>query len=367
MSRKAHPHSFLLYCIHRIKKEMIHIIFQDELREYLLANIPGARSVSSGREVVTRCVFCGDSNDPKHRHLYISLGTDDKPPMYNCFKCGTSGILTPKVLKDLGLYDGDIHERLRYNNKNLSKKHPRMFREGNVYSLRNKFIRNDPVSYKKLEYINSRLGLNLSFKDAINNKIVLNLFDLLQSNYLRLMCDEKFATELDEHFVGFLSEDNNILIERNIDSKLTDLRYHKYNIHGGVNSEKRYYILPCNIDLSIPEPIDVHIAEGPFDILSIKYNVATDNWNRSLFAAIGGKSYKTILKHVIVHMGLMNINIHLYVDADVSDYVIKGIARDLAPFNHNIYLHRNGFDGEKDYGVPKDHIIDTVTILNRRK
>lgn len=311
-----------------------------------------------------KCRFCGDSSDPKHMHFYISMGTDDKPPMYNCFKCNESGILTPKVLKELGLYDSDIHEKLRNSNKNLSKRYPRMSKEGSVYYIKNDFIRNDPVSHTKLQYVNSRLGTNLTFRDMINNKIVLNLFDVLQSNYLNITCNGNLAEELDQHFIGFLSEDNNFLIERNVDSQM-DMRYHKYNIHGSISSEKRYYMLPCSIDLTIPEPVDVHVAEGPFDILSIKYNVVSD-WNRCLFVAIGGKAYKNALRHVIEHLGLMNINIHLYVDADVKDYEIKNIARYLAPFNHNFYLHRNGYAGEKDYGVPRDHIIDNVTVLNQR-
>lgn len=341
--------------------------FREELRNYLLAMFPDAKSVSAGREVVMRCRFCGDSIDPKKKHLYISLGDDDKPPMYNCFKCNSKGLLTPKVLQELGLNDGEIQEKLRDFNKQISKSHPRMAKEGQVYYINNSFIRNDPVSYKKLEYINSRLGLKLSFKDMISNKIVLNLFDLLRANYLNPTCYESMANELDQHFVGFLTEDNNFLIERNVDSSNSEMRYHKYNIHGTTSSEKRYYILPCNIDLTIPEPVDVHIAEGPFDILSIKYNlIPKDFWGRSLFASIGSKAYKSIITHIIAHMGLMNINIHYYIDKDVTEKEITDVVNLLKPFNHNIYLHRNGYKGEKDFGVPLNHIIDTVKVANRR-
>ena len=303
--------------------------------------------------------------NPTHSHLYISLGSEDKPPMYNCFLCSEGGILTPAVLRELGLYDYNIHEKLLDFNKNISRKYPRVIREGDIYNIQNRFIRDDPISYNKLNYVNSRLGLNLTFKDMIDNKIVLNLYDILKSNNLTPNGD-KLADEFDQHFVGFLSQDNNFVLGRNVDSTL-DVKHHKYNIHGKFNNDKRYYILPCNLDLNDPRPIDVHIGEGPFDILSIKYNTTIPTLDRSLFIAMGGKAYKNIARHLIAHMGLINITLHYYVDADVDDYTLYNVARYLEPYNLDIYLHRNGFPGEKDYGVPKDRIIDTVIELNRRK
>lgn len=343
---------------------MIYIIFQDELRQYLLSVFPDARSVSGHKEVLLRCRFCGDSSNTSHAHLYISLGYDNKPPMFNCFKCGEKGLLTPNTLRELGLYDYTITDKLVQFHKNMSARNPRVYRDADVYYINNSFIRNDPVSYKKLDYINSRLGLSLSFKDTLKDKIVLNLCDLLRMNRISPTVKDNFLTELDEHFVGFLSEDNNFFIARNIDSQL-DIRYHKYNIHGKISTDKRYYILPYRLDIADPRPIDVHIAEGPFDILSIKYNVPKQT-DRNIYAAIGGKAYKNIVRHLISHMGLFNINIHLYADADIQDYVIFGIAKYIEPFNMNIYLHRNGFQGEKDYGVPKDHIVDNVVQISRR-
>jgi hypothetical protein len=33
----------------------------------------------------------------------------------------------------------------------------------------------------------------------------------------------------------------------------------------------------------------------------------------------------------------------------------------------NIYIHRNAFPGEKDYGVPVDHIDDTFMKLKKNQ
>lgn len=340
--------------------------FREDLKSYILSTVPDARLVSGGKEIVMKCRFCGDSADPNHKHFYIGLGYDNKPIMFNCFKCGEAGILTPSVLRDIDLIDYSIAEQIVQFNKQSSRDNHnyRININTGIYYLINNFIRNSEVSYKKRDYVNSRLGTNLSFKELLDNKIVLNLRDVLDLNRIKYD-NSKFINELDQHFVGFISEDNNFVIERNVDST-TDLRYFKYNIHGKVNTDKRYYILPCSIDLTDPRPIEVHIAEGPFDILSIKYNVV-ENDAQNLFIAMGGKAYKNILRHIITHMGLFNINIHLYVDADVQDYVIWNIVNYVKPFDMNIYLHRNGYAGEKDYGVPKSHIIDNIRQLNRKK
>ena len=37
----------------------------------------------------------------------------------------------------------------------------------------------------KLSYINDRLGINLSFADCLDNKIILNLKDLLYDNWIQ--------------------------------------------------------------------------------------------------------------------------------------------------------------------------------------
>ena len=338
--------------------------FREDLKSYILSTVPDAKLVSGGKEIVMRCRFCGDSADRNHKHLYIGLGYDNKPIMYNCFKCGESGILTPAILRDLDLADYDIAEKVVQFNKQSTKISNIVSSNAEIYFMDNSFIRNDEISFKKRDYINSRLGTNLSFKDLLANKIVLNLFDLLNRNRIPYRQD-RFTSELDKHFVGFLSEDNNFVIERNVDSS-QDLRYCKYNIHGKINTDKRYYILPCNINLLDPSPVNIHIAEGPFDILSIKYNVVK-NEEQNMFIAIGGKAYKNIVRHVLSHMGLFNINIHLYVDADIDDYIINNVVRYVDPFNINIYLHRNGYKGQKDYGVPSNLIVDNITRLKIRR
>ena len=64
---------------------MSNMSFSEDFKEYMLATFSDARPASGGKEVVMRCRFCGDSKDPRSRHLYMSLGQDNKPVFYNCF------------------------------------------------------------------------------------------------------------------------------------------------------------------------------------------------------------------------------------------------------------------------------------------
>ena len=68
--------------------------------------------------------------------------------------------------------------------------------------------------------------------------------------------------------------------------------------------------------------------------------------------------------HILSKIGLFNVNFHLYVDKDVSDYTIGEAVKSIKPFNVGIYLHRNMFNNEKDYGVPRNHIIDNIVKIN---
>ena len=40
-------------------------------KNFLLNNIPGAKVVSGGKEILCRCRECPDSADPNHAHFYI--------------------------------------------------------------------------------------------------------------------------------------------------------------------------------------------------------------------------------------------------------------------------------------------------------
>ena len=88
-----------------------------------------------------------------------------------------------------------------------------------------------------MDYLNSRLGLNLTYSDYANQKVVFNLKDTLLNNHIyKLSRDENIVDQLNDNFVGFLSSDNNYVNLRRIcDEGIVyhsiDKRYINYNIH----------------------------------------------------------------------------------------------------------------------------------------
>lgn len=344
-------------------------MFQDDLKEFLLNTFPDARPASGGKEVVLKCRFCGDSKDPRSKHFYISLGYDNKPPMFNCFKCNESGILSSKQLRMLSVYDSDMCISLDKHNTQLMKlPSNNIYKHTGHYKLSNRYISDNDLSNAKLGYINKRLGVNLSYQDLLDNKIILNLHDLLGSNNItKFTRHDNIVNQLSESFIGFISMDNSFINMRNLRPgkvyESIDKRYVNYNIFGNVDNSKRYYVIPNDVNLLNPNPIKIHIGEGPFDILSVFYNLRNTDKNHNIYASIGGKAYLNILRMFTQDLGLINIEFHIYIDNDITDWEISNIWEYMNIFKLNIYIHRNMFPGEKDFGVDISRIQEQITLL----
>lgn len=331
-----------------------------------LLTIPSARLVSGGREVLMRCRYCPDSRDPKSAHMYISIPAEGEPSKYNCFKCGSRGIVTHEKLIQWGLFnESDTLVGISVYNKNIMKlEKNRKYRDRNVYILNNNFISPTKLSEVKLKYINKRLGTNLTYNDLLSKKIILNIEDLLTSNNItNYTRGGNLMRQLNDSFIGFITQDNAFINMRNLTpgkvDKSIDTRYVNYNIFGKYDNTQKYYTLPTDINLLNPNRTKIHISEGPFDILSVYYNLRRDD-NNCIYSSILGNSYMNICKHFINNMKLINIEIHIYIDNDVNDYVVKQLRDMLYIFQIPFYLHRNVYPNEKDFGVPINRIEERV-------
>lgn len=342
------------------------------LIQYLMATIPGISPVSNDRQLVCRCPICMDSSDPSSAHFYIGpLHDATKPLQYDCKKCGSSGIFTARTLQLFGIYDIELATLLTdYNNSITGSPvwQMKLSMEGAIHHIQNTFISDCDLSTAKLKYINKRIGTNLDFKDVMDNKIVLNLYDMLDINHIVSYTRSNLIIEqLNKYFIGFLSYDNGYLNMRRLckEGKVyesIDKRYINYNIFNTIDNSKRFYLIPVDIDLLDPDPIDVWITEGPFDALSVKYNVRPNK--RSIYISAGGKGYIVVAKFILQTLGLINLRFHLCPDGDVKDKAMYNISKYLEVFGYRIEMHRNIFDGQKDFGVPKDLIDESIQVLS---
>jgi hypothetical protein len=141
--------------------------------------------------------------------------------------------------------------------------------------------------------------------------------------------------------------------------KTIDKRYVNYNIFNEFNTD-RFYTIPTSIDLANPERIKIHIAEGPFDILSIYLNCR--HMEPGIYTSVAGSNYLGIIIYFLENYMLPYTEIHLYPDNDKygSKSNMDRIKRYLSPLKTPLIVHRNLFQGEKDFGVSPDRIREVI-------
>lgn len=330
--------------------------FNYRLRQFLLQKFPDAITTSNPSEVVIRCRFCGDSRNLSSRHLYISVGNEDRPPMYHCFKCNESGVLTRKVLEDLLQFNIDPSSvKMLFELDKVSSTYRKAFKNTDEFTKRNiiRTIYHDPSNkdLEKVSYINNRLGLNLSYKDLIDNKIITDIHQtLVQMNMVH-----NYTPSINS--IGFLSIDNTAVMCREMygNRRYTGIRI----IPSGVN----YYCLRAICNRMSIEPIHIRITEGPFDILSVFYNVCNANTNQNIYIAANGKNFQNVIRYILEVFGIVNAIIDIYPDNDVDNSFYYRISDKLSQINIPVYIHRNGYKDEKDFGVTKERIVEYTDRL----
>ena len=340
----------------------------------ILKTLPICKVSTQGMNYTVRCPYCGDSKHASHGHFSILVDTlSDRPMMYRCFKCNDSGLLTSQTLEDLNTYvDRDTivgidtlnrfaHRRGYYRGK--GKKYGLPTPDESYESLR------------KLDYINRRLGLSLTTSDCEDLKIILHFSKFLEYNSIPIAYkDDRLAYlsknlvyELDRNYVGFVSSNCNKIVFRDItdgDGKFG--RYYKVTIDLLDISQNTFYGM-AQFPVLYSGPVNIHIAEGTFDIISIIKNLNHPNGYHGFFASCG-YSFSSILKYAVSIGVTTDLQLHVYSDSDKSDsdhlrLLNTGFFR---TWVDHVTIHRNGVSGEKDFGVPLERIQDYSYSLNLR-
>jgi hypothetical protein len=322
----------------------------------------GAKIESGGDEVVCKCKYCSDKTD--HYHMYISIPkSENELSQFNCFLCHTGGVVTYKRLIEWGIYDDYWNREITNHNRVAGARNPltTLSSENAIFNTV-PFNRDTESNRKKLDYFNNRLGLNFSIEDASANGIVLNLKDTLSYNRVQnITRDIRVVESLSEYFIGFLSYDGNFVnLRRIIDSgflyKGIDKKYINYNIYGKIDNTLKFIPIPSSIDLM--QPVQVHIAEGAFDIFSARFNLRGLISNSAYFA-VSGNAYKGLIRYLICGIGIINMEIHLYLDNDdAGRYTLKDLLDELRPYPFPVYTHINTIG--KDMGVTISEIKEYV-------
>lgn len=312
-------------------------------------------------EYTVRCPYCGDSDNPNHAHLgiYIDLDTDD-PMIWNCLKCGEGGRLTETLLEDLGIeLDASEADILKKYDQKMAKL--AMSRNSIIQSMRYKVPPEIAHAHeqRKLDYIEGRIGHKLPISE---HKIVTSLREFLAFNEIEKLkgLPDWVQAQLEMDYVGFLSANNNQISFRRMTDNEKQPRWFKVTLNPYLDDKGSFYSIPTQLDLLYTGVLHLHIAEGIFDILSVKYNLP-ELEGKNIYYAACGYSYLNILRYLARSGIITDLDAHIYADKDKSDRDHMKIIKPepCRAFFQHFTLHRNGMKGEKDYGVLREKIQDT--------
>lgn len=348
-----------------ISREIKHIVLER------LKELPVCIPNSTHTQWTIRCPYCGDSVNQTHGHLSIKIDEDDdsSPMLYRCFKCDTAGIVNDQFLQEVGVYmDAEMVKELRSINRRSSRRN--LFTNDRIENFIIPLPEDNGLNRLKLQYINERLGLQLKYEDCIRLKIVLDFYQFLNVNRITfddLRIPEWRISRIQSSYVGFLSQSNNILTCRCIETDPSYKRYIKVILNLHNHNPASFYMIPASVSLISNESLEVHIAEGPFDIISIHENFGEDS-PRRIYAAICGYGPGAILRYLIYNGLMYKTIVHIYCDNDKTDedeikVLLKHI--EVIPWIHELYFHRNIFENEKDYGISSDRIKDQCVLKGR--
>lgn len=334
--------------------------FKEDLREKLRQIRP---KNEAGAQFSIRCVYCGDSkksSQSTHFGILLNVDRDDVPLYYNCFRCGESGVLSSKVLKDIGIYDYEVGAGTSSYNKFTS----RTSDHGSYGNSKNKKSRlimpladfNMKNAFEKKTYLEGRLGVQFTFEECQKLKIVFSLGDLIRKNNIsKVTVGDHKALDLDEHYLGFLTEGNDRIIFRQALPGAKYKRYEKYMIYQGATGEK-FYAIPTEVDLLGPDDINIHIGEGALDALGIyKHYYKPEDLKNNIFIGTSGSDMKKVVEYFITEGFIGNVNYYIYRDAEVPSAKYKKSLKDFLPWMQHLYVIHNTLP-KGDFGVPAHEI-----------
>lgn len=334
-----------------------------------LRSLPVYQQAPDQIEHIVRCPYCGDSRrDPTHAHLYIKIDVNDDSLMpFYCFRCGEKGMVTEDLLDDLGIHTTEEEITSLKNYNKLAEKIA--IRKGDIIRTEN-FTCGVPTETRenlmKLRYVNERIGTDFKLTDLPSMKIIPSLLEFMVQNDLSEIPNVEpwILDTLNREYVGFLSANNNLITFRHVDYiKRRAWRYYKLYLNPLNPDGSTFYSLPARVPLFYEGQLHVHIAEGTFDILGVRYNLRPQHENQVFYASCG-YSYLSVLRHLARHGLIGDTTLHIYADADKSDEDHRKILRNsIVDLSSHVVIHRNSHDEEKDFGVPIDRIRETERVL----
>jgi|HigsolmetaAR203D_1030402.scaffolds.fasta_scaffold00719_17 hypothetical protein len=334
----------------------------DYVTRILLSSLEKSGFNTGKTEIVSICPFCNGGRK-KERSFYVSIPTKEKPRfLYKCFRAScrqgqTKGYITPDFLRmlDCNNYEANIY--LNSLNKQASKE--KKFSRKLIRNIKNFPSPENKLSKAKLKYINDRLGLNLTFKDLYKLKIHTDMEELFEYNGITIPKNkEYYYRNLSDHGIGFISTYNDYIIIRNVTGTDKIRRYSIVDIFEDEDDIDKFktYNIPTKIDILSPDPVELIMAEGTFDILSVYFNIEDEKEFNRIYCSVSGSSYEKTINHYIRQYGLLDLIIKIYSDTGIELSYFEKIYKNIKRYTNSLEMFVYYNKKYKDFGVSKKEI-----------
>jgi hypothetical protein len=312
-------------------------IYQDNFIQYLKDHL-GEPVRSTSKNIICRCPYCEYQQTKKHYHLYISL----EAPIFHCFHndCQKAGTISKLCNK---LEGRDISEQFidKEKIKEIQKNDIKISVPKIKKTIITPELDTDLFKEKSL-YLKGRLKYSVQNLNCVKG-LIFDVNKFVSLNQIPITDDlQRVINYLQSNFVGFLTEDESIVMFRNIDDQ-AQFRFFKLFI------EPTRYLDYYKLSGGNPNSNHVVIAEGIFDIFNEQiYDYTSIRKDVKLYAAALSTSYEALIKSLVFNEKIYRIDVSVLSDRGVNlDYYKK-----IKYFNSHIinrmdvYYNRN----EKDFG-----------------
>jgi hypothetical protein len=324
-------------------------IYNDNIIKYLKDNLGGDVNINS-RNIICKCPFCDINRVTSKNHLWISL----EMPIFNCFRagCNNSGSLK-KLFKKINGHDTSNEyidrDLLNKNNNIIINNSDRKNFKNNI---KIPTLYSDQFPNKKL-YLNKRFkfsNINLNSIDGL----VFDFIEFINQNNIPLDFKiERMKDYFQNNFIGFLTQNRNIMIMRNIDFK-SKFRYYKLQL------KKSEFIDYYKIKGGNEKSNHVVLSEGIFDIWPVSlFDLMGFNNQVKLYSSVLSSKFSSLIKSIAFHEDIYRMNISILSDDNVDLNYYKKIKK----YNNylieslTIYYNKNGKDFNDTPIIPVKLII----------
>ena len=301
----------------------------------------------SDKNIISICPICGDHPNPRKKgHLYISL--DPSKPIYHCFYGNCVGTIRKLMLELTGSHkitDSVITKKEISENIKKSKIVKKTTNKTNI-KIPELSLESFPT---KTEYIKKRINTNIINIDLFKNNLIFDLKHFIKINpNIKTFQNEdpSFVDKLHNKFIGFMGNNQSLLIFRNIDNndyfkfKKYIIQEYKYNLmdyikFNGLNKDSNLIVL----------------SEGVFDILGLlSCNILNLFKSAKLFASGQSFSYESLLKSVCFDESLYSkVDVIILSDSDKNYYCYNKFIKNTKHIVNSLKIYYN--KNKKDFGT----------------